>query len=146
MHSINVGRAARYIAEKTNVLDPDKAYIVGVLHDIGRRVGIVNIPKHVYEGYHYCMERGWDEPAKICMTHSYIAMQDEFDYEPVTKEEIEIKEYITFTCSMEATSKIKCLGLKKRFTRILKSFYQAFCSFRTDTAINLMRQQVCHRR
>lgn len=49
MHSINVGRAASYIAEKTNVLDPDKAYIVGVLHDIGRRVGIVNIPKHVYE-------------------------------------------------------------------------------------------------
>lgn len=93
-HSINVGKAARYIAEKTKVLDPDKAYIVGVLHDIGRRVGIVNIPKHVYEGYHYCMEKGWDEAAKICMTHSYIAMQEEFDYEPTTNEEKEIKAYI----------------------------------------------------
>ena len=49
-HSINVGIAARNIAEKISDLDKDKAYIVGVLHDIGRRVGIVNIPKHVYEG------------------------------------------------------------------------------------------------
>ncbi len=93
-HSINVGIAARNIAEKIPSLDPEKAYIVGILHDIGRRVGIVNIPKHVYEGYKFCMDRGWDEAAKICMTHSYILMQEEFKYEPVTEEEIEIKKYI----------------------------------------------------
>lgn len=93
-HSINVGIAARNIAEKIPSLDPEKAYIVGILHDIGRRVGIVNIPKHVYEGYKFCMERGWDEAAKICMTHSYILMQKEFEYEPETEEEIEIKKYI----------------------------------------------------
>ena len=40
------------------------------------------------------MEKGWDEVAKICMTHSYVMMQEEFDYEPITKEEIEIKKYI----------------------------------------------------
>ena len=37
-HSINVGIAARNIAEKVSWLDPEKAYIVGLLHDIGRRV------------------------------------------------------------------------------------------------------------
>ncbi len=57
-HSKNVGIAARIIARKLPSLDADKAYIVGILHDIGRRVGIVNIPKHVYEGYLYCMEKG----------------------------------------------------------------------------------------
>lgn len=93
-HSVNVGIAARNIAEKISVLDADKAYIVGILHDIGRRVGIVNIPKHVYEGYIYCKNKGWDEVAKICMTHSYVRMSDEFDYEPSTKEETEIKKYI----------------------------------------------------
>ena len=48
-HSLNVGIAARNIAEKVPALDADKAYIVGILHDIGRRVGIVNIPRHVYK-------------------------------------------------------------------------------------------------
>lgn len=93
-HSLNVGIAARNIALRIPEMDAEKAYIVGVLHDIGRRVGIVNIPKHVYEGYKFCMEKGWDEVAKICMTHSYVQMQEEFHYEPTTEEEIAIKEYI----------------------------------------------------
>lgn len=93
-HSLNVGIAARNIAEKISGMDAEKAYIVGVLHDIGRRVGIVNIPKHVYEGYKFCMEKGWNEVAKVCMTHSYVLMQEEFQYEPTTEEEIAIKEFI----------------------------------------------------
>lgn len=35
-HSENVGIAARNIAEKVSGMDADKAYIVGLLHDIGR--------------------------------------------------------------------------------------------------------------
>ncbi len=94
-HSMNVGIAARNIASRIPTLDENKAYILGLLHDIGRRVGIVNIPKHVYEGYLFCMKNGWDEVAKVCMTHSYVRMIDNFQYEPSIKEEIEIKKYIT---------------------------------------------------
>ena len=95
-HSINTGIAARNIAEKVPGMDAEKAYIVGMLHDIGRRCkfGFVDIPTHVYEGYKYCMEKGWDEVARICMTHSYLQMKDEFDYEPETENEKAIKEYI----------------------------------------------------
>lgn len=93
-HSENVGIAARNIAHLVPGLDENKAYIVGLLHDIGRRVGIVNIPKHVYAGYQYCTEKHWDEAARICMTHSYVLMKDEFNFEPQTTEEIEIKKYI----------------------------------------------------
>lgn len=93
-HSMNTGIAARNIAAKVARLNPEKAYIVGLLHDIGRRVGIVDIPTHVYEGYKYCMEKGWDETARICMTHSYLRMQDEFDYVPENENEKAIKEYI----------------------------------------------------
>lgn len=94
MHSINVGIAARNIAEKVSRLNPEKAYIVGLLHDIGRRVGIVDIPTHVYEGYRYCLGKGWDEAARICMTHSYLRMQDEFSHEPDSEQEKAIKAYI----------------------------------------------------
>ena len=93
-HSINVGIAARKIAEKIPSLDPEKAYIVGLLHDIGRRVGIVDNSTHVYEGYRYCMEKGWDEAARICMTHSYLRMRDEFGYEPDNSRDKAIKAYI----------------------------------------------------
>ena len=93
-HSVNVGIAARKIAEKISSLDPEKAYIVGLLHDIGRRVGIVDIPTHICEGYRYCMEKGWDEAARICMTHSYLRMQEEFDSEPDNEREKKIREYI----------------------------------------------------
>ncbi len=93
-HSINVGIAARNIAEKIPGMDADKAYVGGLLHDIGRRVGFVDNPTHIYEGYKYCMEKGWDEAARICMTHSYLRMKEEFDYEPETEQEKVIKAYI----------------------------------------------------
>ncbi len=93
-HSINVGVAARNIAEKIPGMDAERAYILGMLHDIGRRVGIVDIPTHVYEGYKYCMEKGWDEVARISMTHSYLRMKDEFDYEPEAEHVKAIKAYI----------------------------------------------------
>jgi len=93
-HSVNVGIAARNIAEKIPRMNPEKAHIVGLLHDIGRRAGIVDIPTHVYEGYRYCLEKGWDEAARICMTHSYLLMQDEFRDEPGSEQEKAIKAYI----------------------------------------------------
>jgi hypothetical protein len=93
-HSVDVGIAARMIAEKVPSMDPEKAYILGLLHDLGRRVGIVDIPTHICEGYKYCMQKGWDEAARICMTHSYLRMRDEFGYEPETEQEKAIKAYI----------------------------------------------------
>ena len=94
-HSLNVGIAARNIARKVWGMDENKAYILGMLHDIGRRVGVVTIPKHVYEGYKYTMNKGGDEVARISMTHSYPLMKEEFTYRPITEEERVIKDYIT---------------------------------------------------
>ena len=93
-HSINTGIAAKKIAERIPSMDPEKAYLVGLLHDIGRRVGIVDLPTHIYEGYKYCMSRGWPEAARICMTHSYPRMREEFTYEPESEQEKAIKAYI----------------------------------------------------
>lgn len=69
-HSINVGLAAQIIAEKCSNLNPDKAYVLGLLHDIGRRYG-VSARRHSFDGYKFMMEKGWDEAARICLTHSF---------------------------------------------------------------------------
>ena len=57
-HARNVGRAAEEIAKHCKDLDSDKAYVLGCLHDIGRRVGIVGV-KHIITGYDYAMESSY---------------------------------------------------------------------------------------
>jgi putative nucleotidyltransferase with HDIG domain len=68
-HSKNVARAAETIARYCK-LDEDKAYILGLLHDIGRRNGPSAV-KHTIDGYRYMSAKEWDEVADICLTHSY---------------------------------------------------------------------------
>lgn len=51
-------------------LDADKAYVLGLLHDIGRKFGIYHMP-HIYNGYHYMMELGYEAVARICLSHSF---------------------------------------------------------------------------
>lgn len=69
-HSISVAKNARLIAEKVEDMDCDKAYVMGLMHDIGRRAGIKGI-LHIFDGYDYMMGMGQDEIARICLTHSF---------------------------------------------------------------------------
>ena len=69
-HSYAVAQAAEKIAQATRVLNPDYAYTCGLLHDIGRQMGHTYIA-HVYDGYHYLKNLGYDNLAKICLTHSF---------------------------------------------------------------------------
>lgn len=49
----------------------EKAYVLGLLHDIGRKFGVRHLG-HVSDGYSYMMSLGYDEVARVCMTHSFI--------------------------------------------------------------------------
>lgn len=69
-HSRIAARCAEKIAQNCRDLDPDKAYILGLLHDIGRKFGIRHLG-HVSDGYSYMMSLGYDEAARICLTHSF---------------------------------------------------------------------------
>ncbi len=69
-HSYVVAHAAQKIAEKCIGLDADKAYVLGLLHDIGRYAGVTSV-KHIYDGYKLMKREGHDEVAQICLTHSY---------------------------------------------------------------------------
>lgn len=68
-HSENVAVCAEKIA-KTCGMDGEKAYILGLLHDIGRRFGTRHLG-HVYDGYKYMLSLGFYDVAKICLTHSF---------------------------------------------------------------------------
>jgi len=68
-HSLNVAEAAKLIAEQTEDMDPELAYILGLLHDIGRRrYGIIGM-RHSIDGYMYAIEHGYDLVARICLSH-----------------------------------------------------------------------------
>lgn len=69
-HSRYVALACRNIAGRCPHLDMDEAYLCGLLHDIGRHVGVTS-ERHLIDGYRYCMERGWDKVARICITHAF---------------------------------------------------------------------------
>lgn len=75
-HSYAVARAAEKMARAINQncgkekMNPDLAYVYGLLHDIGRQEGHTYIA-HVYDGYKFLMSVGYEKAAQICLTHSF---------------------------------------------------------------------------
>jgi HD domain len=69
-HSFHVAEAASLIASCHPQMDAGAAYVVGLLHDIGRRVGVTGM-RHALDGYHYLLSLGYDDAARISLTHSY---------------------------------------------------------------------------
>lgn len=68
-HSRSVAQCAEAIARACG-LDAEKAYVLGLLHDIGRRYGKRHLG-HVADGYRYMMSLGYDEVARVCLSHSF---------------------------------------------------------------------------
>lgn len=73
-HSKYVAAACRNIALRCGDLSAEQAYLYGLLHDIGRYAG-VSSEKHLIDGYRFCMKRGWEKAAQICISHAFM-MQD----------------------------------------------------------------------
>lgn len=69
-HSRVTAYCAEKIAENCADMDGEKAYIVGLLHDIGRKFGNRQLG-HICDGYSYMMSLGYDEVARVCMSHSF---------------------------------------------------------------------------
>nr|WP_316622273.1 HD domain-containing protein [uncultured Ruminococcus sp.] len=69
-HSKTAAFCARAIAKRCDNLDADTAYILGLLHDIGRREGVTDM-RHIIDGYNFMTSLGYDDCARICLTHSF---------------------------------------------------------------------------
>ena len=73
----NHSRVAAHCAEKIafySGLCPEKAYVLGLLHDIGRKFGKRHLG-HVSDGYSYMMAMDYPDAARICLTHSFNEMK-----------------------------------------------------------------------
>lgn len=100
-HSLCCAHCAEKIALACENLDAEKAYILGLLHDIGRRFGVRHLG-HVSDGYTYMKSLDFDEVARVCLSHSfnnkkvseYIGEFDVSDEElKLINEELEKMEY-----------------------------------------------------
>jgi len=69
-HSRYVAEAARNIAARLPRLDVEAAYVLGLLHDIGRRAGVTGM-RHVLDGYTYLVVAGCEDAARISLTHCF---------------------------------------------------------------------------
>lgn len=69
-HCLTAAHCAERIASKCDDIDSEKAYVLGLLHDIGRKFGVRHLG-HVSDGYTYMKSLGYDEVAKVCLTHSF---------------------------------------------------------------------------
>ena len=68
-HSYNVARLAERIADEAG-MNSEKAYVLGLIHDIGRRNGNMEA-RHALEGFYFLEDMGYEEGARICMTHTF---------------------------------------------------------------------------
>lgn len=75
VHVFNVAKIAEHIAmHSKGRLNPDTAYCLGLLHDIGRIKDetVTKVP-HGIEGFNYLAEHGYPDLAPICLTHGFIS-------------------------------------------------------------------------
>ena len=70
-HSRFAALACKNIASRCEDMSAELAYCFGLLHDIGRYAG-VSSERHLIDGYRFCMERGWEKAAQICISHAFM--------------------------------------------------------------------------
>ena len=90
-HSRVAAHCAEKIAGACEGMDAEKAYILGLLHDIGRKFGVRHMG-HISDGYSYMTSLGYDEVARVCLTHSFHlqTVEDYIGRFDVTQEELEL--------------------------------------------------------
>ncbi|MBR1648392.1 MAG: HD domain-containing protein [Alphaproteobacteria bacterium] len=71
-HTLGVAKAASKIASRIPGMDEEEAYILGLLHDYGKKInekkeGIF----HGRVGYEELLKMGYGEAAQICLTHTF---------------------------------------------------------------------------
>jgi hypothetical protein len=69
-HSLSAAHTAQAIASHYPGLQSETAFILGLLHDIGRRAGVGDM-HHILDGFHFLIQLGYDDAARVSITHSF---------------------------------------------------------------------------
>lgn len=101
-HSRVAAKCAETIARACGDINSEKAYVLGLLHDIGRRFGTKHLG-HVYDGYIYMLELEYAQAARICLTHSFPTRQlaDYIGNFDVTLEQLQVIDYALSECDYD---------------------------------------------
>ena len=79
-HTKSVAKIASAIASRTVSLNPEKAYVLGLLHDYGRRIDEYEVNKfHGWDGYIALATLGYQKSAQICLSHTFPDKDFSFD-------------------------------------------------------------------
>ena len=72
-HSRVAAGAARALGAGLPGVDPETAYVMGLLHDVGRGAGEPGVAdvRHILDGYALLQRDGFADAARICLTHSF---------------------------------------------------------------------------
>lgn len=149
-HCRVAAHCAEKIAQACGDMDGEKAWILGLLHDIGRKFGARHLG-HVSDGYSYMMSLGYDEAAQICLTHSFHNQTTEryigrFD---TTQEETKLIEDRLKTVEMDDYDKLiqlcdslagaeGVLDIEERMGDV-KRRYGAYPQEKWDSNLNLLK-------
>ena len=101
-HSRTSAHCARAIAMKCPGMDPEKAYTLALLHDIGRSFGSRHLG-HVIDGYSYMLSLGYPVVARICLTHSFqnLSLDDYIGKRDVSEQELKLIEDTLHSVSLD---------------------------------------------
>lgn len=69
-HSLNVAIVAERLADELG-LSGKKAYILGLIHDIGKSQVNKKGIRYILEGYNFLYELGYEKEARVCLTHYF---------------------------------------------------------------------------
>ena len=100
-HSAVTAFCAEQIAASCG-MDGEKAYVLGLLHDIGRQKSGAGI-SHVIRGYDLLKNKGYDDCARICLTHSFQTkkMTDYIGTPDIPDDELQFISSFVSSCSYD---------------------------------------------
>ncbi len=148
-HSRIAAHCAEKIAAACGDMDPEKAYILGLLHDIGRKFGVRHLG-HVSDGYSYMLSLGYEEVAQICLTHSFhdLRLDSYIGKWDTSAEETEMIEKALFTVKLSDYDRLiqlcdalagnnRVMNIEERMLDV-KSRYGRYPQKKWDANLNLL--------
>jgi hypothetical protein len=139
-HSKLVANAAKNIGEKIPDLNPNTVYIMGLIHDIGRNVGVTQ-DRHSIDGYNFLKSEGYEELGRICITHCFPNqnLHANVGVWDCSKEELNLIEIFLLSCQYDDYDRLiqlcDCISMEKQYVLIEKRLVDVVLRYNLKTQV-----------
>ncbi len=88
-HCNKVAQNACKIAQQTKDMNPELCYVMGLLHDCGRiKDEKAENRHHGWVGHQLMISKGWDDVARICITHNFYEKEFDIKNYPIINDDV----------------------------------------------------------